>query len=189
MALRGSISKSLFFGKRSAFNLICNSKLVNTLMLQRIQTVFLLLVALMMLLTLFFPFWTYKAPDSAEYYGLFAFYFEQIESESTELIRLYFPFTLIASLAIAAITVAIVEITKFNNRLLQIKLGALNSLLIAGTLILAAYFATDFIKTSNVNGHYGVAFFLPAAALFFNLLANRFIRKDEKLVKSIDRIR
>ncbi|TRX48890.1 DUF4293 family protein [Fulvivirga sp. M361] len=158
-------------------------------MLQRIQTVFLLLVALMMLLTLFFPFWTYQAVDSVEYYGLFAFYFERFDLESEELVRIYFPFTLIATMAVAAITVASLEITRYNNRLLQIKLGALNSLLIAGTLILAAYFATDFIKSKGVAGHYGIAFFLPAAALIFNLLANRYIRKDEKLVRSVDRIR
>ena len=158
-------------------------------MLQRIQTVFLLLVALMMLLTLFFPFWTYQTPDSDEYYGLFAFYFEKIDPGSETPVRLYFPFTFIATLAVAAITIAMLEITRYKNRLLQIKLGALNSLLIAGTLILAAYFATDFIKSQGVAGNYGIAFFLPAAALFFNLLANRYIRKDEKLVRSVDRIR
>ena len=31
--------------------------------------------------------------------------------------------------------------------------------------------------------------FLPAAALICNMIANRFIRKDERLVRSVDRIR
>jgi len=30
---------------------------------------------------------------------------------------------------------------------------------------------------------------MPVAALLFNVLANKFIRKDEKLVRSVDRIR
>lgn len=158
-------------------------------MLQRIQTVFLLLVALMMLLTLFFPFWTYQAEGSTEYYGLFAFYYEYFDTEVNETVRTFFPFTFIATLVVASITVALIEVTKYKNRLLQIKLGALNSLFIAGALILVAYFATDFVKSQGINGKYGIAFFLPAAALLFNLLANRYIRKDERLVKSVDRIR
>ena len=158
-------------------------------MLQRIQTVFLILVALMMLLTLFFPFWTYEAAGSPEYYGLYSFYFEYFDTEINEMARTFFPFTFIATLAVASVTVALLEITRYKNRLLQIKLGALNSLFIAGTLILAAWFATDFIKSQGVTGRYGIAFFLPAAALLFNLLANRYIRKDERLVRSVDRIR
>ncbi|MEM9391103.1 MAG: DUF4293 domain-containing protein [Bacteroidota bacterium] len=156
-------------------------------MLQRIQTVFLLLVAICMALTFFLPFWTYMTPEGAAGYSLRSLYLEEINNGET--LKTFFPYTFIAVLASAAIIVALFEILRFNNRLLQIKLGALNSLLIAGSLILAAYFATDFIKELNVVGSYGLAFFMPAAALFFNLLANRYIRKDEKLVRSVDRIR
>ncbi|MDH3711846.1 MAG: DUF4293 domain-containing protein [Cyclobacteriaceae bacterium] len=31
--------------------------------------------------------------------------------------------------------------------------------------------------------------YLPAVALILNLLANRFIRRDESLVRSVDRLR
>lgn len=154
-------------------------------MLQRIQTVFLLLVATAMTLTYFLPFWTHVAEQSS--YSLRSLYFESVENG--ESIITYFPYTFIAVLAGLSILVAVFEITRFNNRLLQIKLGALNSLLIAGTLILAAYFATDFIKELDVVGTYGLGLFAPAAAMFFNLLANRYIRKDERLVRSVDRIR
>lgn len=154
-------------------------------MLQRIQTVFLLLVAIAMSLTFFLPFWTHSTEELS--YALRSLYFES--SEKGETMISYFPYTFIAVLAGLSILIAIFEITRFNNRLLQIKLGALNSLLIAGTLILAAYFATDFIKELNVVGKYGLGLFAPAAAMFFNLLANRYIRKDERLVRSVDRIR
>ncbi len=163
--------------------------LVITPMLQRIQTVFLLLVAIAMGLTFFLPFWTHEGTDPVIYHGLYALNFEQISGEEGELVKTYFPFTWIGILAVISILVAIFEITRYNNRLLQIKLGTLNSLFMAGSLILAAYFATDFIKQEGVSGHYGVTFFLPASALFFNLLANRYIRKDERLVRSVDRIR
>ncbi|MEM9857567.1 MAG: DUF4293 domain-containing protein [Bacteroidota bacterium] len=156
-------------------------------MLQRIQTVFLVLVAICMLLTFFLPFWTYQNTEQDIYYQLYALLYEaNVDGKIT---KLYYPYTFTAVLASLSIIVAIVEITRYDNRLLQIKLGALNSLFIAGALILATYFATDFIKELNVTGSYGLAFFMPAAALFFNLLANRYIRKDERLVKSVDRIR
>jgi hypothetical protein len=35
----------------------------------------------------------------------------------------------------------------------------------------------------------GISFFLPFAAFFLNLIALRGIKKDEQLVKSLDRLR
>ncbi|GAB1446510.1 hypothetical protein MASR2M41_22940 [Flammeovirgaceae bacterium] len=102
---------------------------------------------------------------------------------------LYFPFSLTAICAIAAATIAFFEIGKFQNRLLQIKLGAFNSLFMAGNIGAAVYFATDLIKTNQEAGEYGVAVFLPIVAMVSNMVANRFIRKDEKLVKDSDRLR
>ncbi|NJN43253.1 MAG: DUF4293 domain-containing protein, partial [Flammeovirgaceae bacterium] len=46
-----------------------------------------------------------------------------------------YPFAITALLAIAAATLAIIEIRRFDNRMLQIKLGTLNSLFMAGTLV------------------------------------------------------
>lgn len=152
-------------------------------MLQRIQSVFLLLVALCMLLVLFFPLWTNAGFDNTLELRLTAWGFFEGEEE------VYFPYTFIAMLAIASIVVAIIEISKFNNRVLQMKLGALNSLFMAGTLILAVWLTRDVMELYGIPGEYEFALFLPAVAMIFNVLANRFIRKDEKLVRSADRIR
>ncbi|MEM7109636.1 MAG: DUF4293 domain-containing protein [Bacteroidota bacterium] len=156
-------------------------------MLQRIQTVFLLLVAICMLVTFFLPFWSYEDTEKDIYYSLYSLQYEQ--NVKGKISKEYYPYTFIAALSGLSIIVALFGITRYSNRLFQIKLGALNSLLIAVSLILAAYFATDFVKELKGAGNYGLAFFMPAAALFFNLLANRYIRKDEKLVRSVDRIR
>ncbi len=158
-------------------------------MLQRIQTVFLILVALFMLLTFFFPIWTLRSEDGELLYQLTVLELtkpgEGLDTSTT----IFYPYTLIATLVVAAITVAIVEITKFKNRLLQMKLGALNALFMAGALALSVYFATDLIKTSGGSGNFGIGLFLPGIAMMFNILANRFIRRDDRLVKSVDRIR
>lgn len=152
-------------------------------MLQRIQTIFLALVALCMLLMLFFPIWSGGISPAGEEMTLTAWKFTSGDMEIS------FPYTFIATLAIAAIIVAIIEISKYNNRLLQIKLGALNSLLMAGALGLSVFFYRDIVQESSSRGDYGIGLWLPAIAMIFNVIANRFIRKDEKLVRSADRIR
>lgn len=154
-------------------------------MWQRKQTVFLVIVGSCMILSIFFPIW--KATDGASEYSLFPLHYTvNVGEEAT---TQYFPYTLTGILAIAAATVAFFAIGKFQNRLLQIKLGALNSLLMAGTIGSATYFAINLIKTTQAVGSYGVALALPAIAMISNMLANRFIRKDEKLVRDSDRIR
>jgi hypothetical protein len=101
----------------------------------------------------------------------------------------YFPYVLTAIFAAASVTVAILEIGKFENRLLQLKLGAFNSVLMMGAIGSAVYFAINLIKANHVGGKYDWGLYLPAAAIISNLIANRFIRRDEKLVRDSDRIR
>ncbi len=158
-------------------------------MLQRIQTVFLILVVLFMAGILFFNIWV---GETGEGYANFTpFYLEISEGDSeanTELI--YSPYVIIAVLAVASATLALVEITKFRNRLLMIKLGALNSLFMAATVVIMVLFSNNIGESYQVaSSQYGISLFLPVAAMICNLLANRFIRRDEKLVRSADRLR
>jgi len=95
----------------------------------------------------------------------------------------------VAILALAAATLAFIEIQKFENRLLQMKMGALNSLLMAGCGFASVYFSLSLQKTSQAPGNFGFALYLPFAAMLLNAIANRFIRKDEKLVKDSERLR
>ncbi|MBX2941126.1 MAG: DUF4293 domain-containing protein [Cyclobacteriaceae bacterium] len=154
-------------------------------MWQRKQTIFLLIVGICMLISVFFPIWQ-SYSDSVQKV-LFPLHYSVTEGGVKT--TLYFPFSLTAICAIAAATIAFFEIGKFQNRLLQIKLGAFNSLFMAGNIGAAVYFATDLIKTNQEAGEYGVAVFLPIVAMVSNMVANRFIRKDEKLVKDSDRLR
>ncbi|MTI21946.1 DUF4293 family protein [Fulvivirga sp. RKSG066] len=158
-------------------------------MLQRIQTVFLLLVVLLMGAHLLLPLWSFSSEDSEVYYKLFSYYFESNPGTEEASSTVYFPFATVACLAVASIVVTIIEISKFKNRLLQMKLGALNSIFMAGTMGLGVYFATDLMEVKQVVGSYGPGLFLPGAAMILNVIANRFIRKDERLVRSVDRIR
>lgn len=164
-------------------------------MLQRIQTVFLLLVVILMASSLLFNVWEYRPEAAGVQYTMTPFALEMTPVGSTpdansELAQKEtIPYLLLAVLAIAAITVAIIEITKFKNRLLQIKLGTLNSVILAAATILGVYFANDLAQTEELPGNYGFFIFLTPIALICNAIANRFIHRDEKLVRSVDRIR
>lgn len=65
------------------------------------------------------------------------------------------------------------------------------------SLVMVGLVATVFLTTNGINqeiaaevaGSYQPGFWAILAAMVCNMLANRFIRKDEALVRSVDRIR
>jgi hypothetical protein len=101
------------------------------------------------------------------------------------------PVFLIASLAIASAVTAVREIFMFRNRFGQLKLGMLNLLFIVAVFGLQFYFSSkgEALLNPKLEGEFQPAFYLPTLAMLLNLLANRFIRRDEQLVRSADRLR
>ena len=159
-------------------------------MIQRIQTVFLLLVAIGMTLFIVFPLWLNFNADTGELYQITALKLYHIDGAGNES-TLYFPYIISAALAFLSIVVALFEIFQYKNRLNQIKMGAMNALIMAGALILPLYltYTGQSAFMPDVKGKYLIGIFFPLGSLLFNSLANRFIRKDEDLVRSVDRIR
>jgi glucan phosphoethanolaminetransferase (alkaline phosphatase superfamily) len=152
-------------------------------MWQRIQTVFLVIAILCLLGSVFFPIWAVSEGDKSQ--QLFALHYMTRAGETVT--NLYIPYALTGVLFIAAITIMVLEITRYKNRVLQIKLGTLNSLLLVGGYGAAVYFGSAMLK--NYGGHYGLGMYLPAAAVFLNWLSMRFIRRDERIVRDSDRLR
>jgi hypothetical protein len=149
-------------------------------MWQRIQTVFLAVAILVLLVSLVQPIWSIRTDTSETV--LTPFYVVRDSAYQ------YFPFTLTAILTVASITLAATSITRYKNRILQIKLGALNSLVLVGVVGSSVYFATQLISEYQ-GGGYGLGMYLPLIAVLCNLAANFFIRKDERLVRSSERLR
>jgi len=163
------------------------------IMIQRIQTLFLIGIAICMGLVLYFPIWTEINQEGTEQMVLTAFKSDSVAlpyDSSVAAIasqsNIY-----IAILAVLASLVSIYSISQFKNRLKQMKLGALISLLMAATLGLSYYniYQLESSFSLQTQGSFMGGFFLPAVAMVLNMMSNRFIRKDEKLVKSVDRIR
>jgi hypothetical protein len=157
-------------------------------MIQRIQSVFLLLLALCMLSTLALPLWHKVDGLTHQELTLTAFNFNALGLPEPKGVG---PIFLIASFAIASAVTAIREIFLFRNRFGQLKLGMLNLLFIVATFGAAFYFSSkgEAILNPKLEGQFQPAFYLPTLALMLNLLANRFIRRDEQLVRSADRLR
>ena len=70
-------------------------------------------------------------------------------------------------------------------------LVALNSMLIAAAVALIAYHVKfDAMELDNAGeGEFGIGLYAGFVALALNWLANRFIKRDERMVRDSDRMR
>ena len=160
-------------------------------MIQRIQTLFLLGVVICMALVVAFPIWEKSNTDIK--YTLDAFYwleYRKDDASAWELITTR-PVYYLGGLGALICLIPLYSMFQLKKRMTQIKLGAFNAFLMMGFIALATYFiyqGESAIGTES-KGIFKPGYFLPLAAMIFNSLANRFIKKDEELVRSVDRIR
>ena len=99
---------------------------------------------------------------------------------------------LLAIIAIAAVALPLIAIFMFKNRKLQMNMAILALVLNVGfvAFYLMSIDSYNTAHTPPVNSSsYGMASFLPIASVICLFLAIRGIRKDDKLVKSVDRLR
>lgn len=98
---------------------------------------------------------------------------------------------LLLTLAGLGAGIAFLAIFLYNNRPLQLRLGyaiiGLGLALPAAGYLLYQQGAATMAATPGIKVQAGT--FLPLAAILFALLANQYIRKDERKVKSMDRLR
>ncbi len=158
-------------------------------MWQRIQSVFLGIAILSLIFGLIYPVWS-GLSDEIDY-KLYPIYFliKQHGQNGQVTMSTYFPYCITAILMVAAMTIAIMEFRRFDNRLLQVKLGTLNSLILAGVMICDVLFSNQMTKAYSIPWKYDLSLYLTFLAIACNWLAVRFIRRDEKMVRDADRIR
>jgi Domain of unknown function (DUF4293) len=157
-------------------------------MIQRIQTVFLFLVMVALTLMLFFPLWHKQqaaTQQTAEFTVLSLSHQKAGQTVATKN-TLY-----LAILAGVGIVLAAMSLFSYKSRLMQVRLNLINTLLLAVLLLAAAFLSLQGEKLfePTLRGQYGPGFYMPGLALVFNALATRFIRRDEALVRSADRLR
>ena len=96
-------------------------------------------------------------------------------------------YTIVAGIAGIALILLIIEIFSYKNRLTQMRIAIGISFLMSINLVLMTYFVVDLQK--EYEGTFGIGIFVFAISMLLNILARRFIQKDEKLVRSVDRLR
>ena len=98
---------------------------------------------------------------------------------------------LILSIVIIALGImALICLFLFKNRKLQFKLSVFGVILSIGFLFLEYFMVEGFKKKHGIlTGSYELGALLPVLMVVFFFLAARGIYRDEKLIKSMDRLR
>lgn len=158
-------------------------------MIQRLQSLFLLLASAAATATFFVPLSNFVSEMA--YYKFYITGIEHISPNPQELFSVGFVLPLAILFGIIAI-MSLGAIFLYKNRPMQIKLSQigifLNIITILGILF---YYIPEIEKATNVSADYVNAYgiYMPLISLLSLVLANRFIKKDEKLVNSFDRLR
>ena len=134
------------------------------------------------------PIWEKAGPRPPETAHLSAFEYSQQTGVTTFVTPVWYLGGLMAVVAV----VAVYTLLQYRNRLLQTILCAVNAILLTVVMGLVLYLTIYKGKeygSPTDQGNFLPGFYGLIASLVFNALANRFIRKDEKLVKDSDRFR
>ena len=151
-------------------------------MIQRVQTLFLLVAAILSGLLFTGDILRLSAGDST----VFSLSFMGIGEQGGELVQHLWPMTVI--LAIVPL-LALVAIFLYKNRPLQMRLTMLVLLLSLGTVILGAFYVLMLDRKIDITVMWGIKAVFPMIAAILAWLAYRAILKDEVKVRSYDRLR
>ncbi|GAA6767012.1 DUF4293 domain-containing protein [Flavobacterium sp. CGRL1] len=138
-------------------------------MLQRIQTVYLILTFVVTGVLMFFmPLWTLNTGK--------AFYFMQSQL-----------YTVILGLSTMLTIISIISYKKRQNQFVMGRLNIILNLILLGLFVYRSLNLSG--ETAEAVSEKGIGMFLPIVAIVLLVLANKAIKKDEDLVKSVDRLR
>ncbi len=155
-------------------------------MIQRIQSVYLLIVVALACCTLFMPSVDFM-PADVELQSRYTLKFMNLVGEgfSDSNISTWLLFLLSAIVP----AVALVTIFLYKKRPLQISLTIGNIILMVGYYVLLGIVVWTFADRLNATWHLHFAVVFPLINAILSYLALRGIIKDEALVRSLDRLR
>lgn len=136
-------------------------------MLQRIQTVYLIISALIM--------------------GALYYWFPLIMDE-TGIVIIVKNELLFLGLIFGSIVLTIISILNFKKRQLQFVLNRL-SIILNFVLLGIFIYRSLILAGETLVSEKGIGVLLPVISIVFLVLANKAIKRDEDLVKSVDRLR
>ena len=149
-------------------------------MIQRIQTVYLLVVAILAVVMISLPVRSFVTPD---------YHMSELTNlalVSEEGVSDYAPWALFALQTVSAI-LALVTIFLYKKRMLQIRLTLFNMLVLVGYYVTLVIFVLNLKGDASFVPSWTVC--LPLISIILSWLAIRAIGKDEMLVKAYERLR
>mgnify|MGYP006303265229 FL=1 len=154
-------------------------------MIQRIQTLFLFLAAVAIGDMFFFPF-----AEMITLKGeIYMFWFDGLRPAEQNIPGVFVDtLPLIILMGLSGI-IPLINIFLYKKRVLQMRLCIFDILLMAGLLGLEYFYLDHARDLVDATIHYNFPVILPVAGIILLYLAFRGIRKDELLIKSIDRLR
>jgi hypothetical protein len=155
-------------------------------MLQRVQSVYLFLASLALFALFLFPLVHGVYVDGKPLTIMVTGVFQDVNGQHTH--TQFFVGLTVATVIIALIPLAI--IFRYKNRKQQIALSYSTMLVIIGYSFWMAQLAKGVMGSIQIDTHnWGIGLFLSTISLLFILFAIKAIQRDEKLVKSADRLR
>lgn len=159
-------------------------------MLQRIQTIYILILTVLLFIAPFFSFTQFNLEE-----GNILFLATGMKGDITILDSFVFPNYVITGYLVS-VSFSILMLVNYKKRSRQMRYGKLLYLIISITLcymLIESYNLKNLIDSLEnvvyVGQTYQIGFFLLVSSFPFLFLANRSIKKDEDLVKSLDRLR
>lgn len=154
-------------------------------MIQRIQSLYLLITAVLMALVVFLPLGRFLSADQE--FILTAFGIKEAHGEYAANL----PY--LGILAGIAALLPFVTIFLYRNRFAQIRFCIVEIVLLIGSQLLLAYYvyhgSSAFDGPGGLTISYSVVDILPLVGIILTWLALRGVSKDEALVRSLNRIR
>ena len=153
-------------------------------MIQRIQTLYLFIAFVLMLLLFFFPLAEILSGEGQ----LYTFRFDGLYYAGHETVYIQTVPPIILLSVIVAIN--FISIFLYRQRITQMRINFINLILMLGYAGLVYFYVRDFSTTLDSEVvTYKLFDAFPFVSAIFTYLAIRAIGKDEALIRSIDRIR
>lgn len=149
-------------------------------MIQRIQSLWFFLAAIVAVLIFFFPVIQLTETNDVKVYEYASISIAGIDN----LVQSGY---IVAGLTGIISLLSFVAIFLYKNRNIQMRISVFTSLLVLFLVILLTYFSLSSI--ANPTATIGLSAILPLVIFIFLLMGRRAVKKDDELIKSIDRIR
>lgn len=154
-------------------------------MIQRIQSIYLFLAGLAILALYLFPLahnvYVDGIPTTIKVTGTY------IDINGVQVIKEHFVALSVVTAVVGIIPFIIIFL--YKNRKQQITLCISTILVVIGYSFWMAQTAKSFIGDGIGTSNFGIGLFLSSVSILFLVLAMKAIQRDEKLIKSADRLR